>query len=335
MRRSLLASMAVIMGCSSDNNLFEQTRTDTWAQADNNEVDILWVIDDSASMAEEQDTLTAGFESFASQLEASGTDFQIGVITTSFDYDEPDRGVLLGDPPVLTADDDYEAAFAQRATVGIEGSDKEKGLEAATFALHPVMTLDGGPNQGFVRPDAQLLIVFVSDEEDCSDNGALEGQDPAACYLQFDELPPISRYIQDLRDLKDQIEQVQIGAIVGTSGSVCDDVVPGDRYVAAAALTGGLIGDICQADWSAMLGDLGLNASGIRTQFQLSAAAKPETLKVFVDDVEIPEDPQRGWTYDEDTWFVRFNKDAIPPRGSTVSARYTIQPGVPSPPAGS
>ena len=83
------------------------------------------------------------------------------------------------------------------------------------------------------------------------------------------------------------------------------------------------------------LADLGLNASGIRTQFQLSAAAKPETLQVFVDDEEVPEDPQRGWTYDPETWFVRFNKDAVPPRGSTISARYTIQPGVPSPPAGS
>ena len=335
----VLSLSAAGWGCASDNNVFDQINTDTWSQAPTNQVDILWVIDDSGSMAEEQDILNQGFSAFARQLEEpveageDVTDFHMGVITTSFDYTDPNRGRLVGDPPVLTRDDDYLAAFALRSTVGTEGSDKEKGLEAATFALHPSLTLDGGLNEGFVRKDAYLLVVFVSDEEDCSDNGALEGQPPEACYAEVDDLPPVQTYVEDLRDLKSDPAQVQIASIVGTQSSECADVLPGRRYVAAASLTGGLVGDICQGNWEGMLGDLGLNATGIHTQFQLTDAAKPETLEVVVDDVPVLADPVSGWTYDEATWYVEFHGSAVPPRGAAVSATYTVQPGVPEPTA--
>ena len=88
MRRAtpLLIACALSTACKSERDLFDQVNTDAFAQAPSNEVDILWVIDDSASMAEEQATLVAGFASFADQLEASATEFHLGVISTSFDY---------------------------------------------------------------------------------------------------------------------------------------------------------------------------------------------------------------------------------------------------------
>jgi hypothetical protein len=332
---STLWMVSVAVGCGSERNLFDQVQTDTWAQAPTDEVDILWVIDDSGSMAEEQASLIAGFASFAQQLDESGTRFQIGVITTSFDYTDPDRGVLIGEPPILTPADDYRTLFPQRTTVGTAGSDKEKGLEAAVFALHPTMTLEGGPNQGFVREDAQLLVVIVSDEEDCSDEGVLEGQPPEACYTQMDELPPVQHFLEDLQGLKDDSALVQVGAIVGLDQGACVDVYPGQRYMAAAALTGGVIGDICETQWNTMLTDLGLVATGISTRFQTSRAAKPETLEVHVDDTPVAADATDGWTYDEATWFLEFHGASVPPRGSSVTATYTVQPGVPAPVASS
>jgi hypothetical protein len=286
-------------------------------------------------MTEEQDTLVAGFNSFASQLEDSRTEFQLGVISTSFDYGDPERGVLKEDPPYLTPADDYEAEFASRATVGIGGSDKEKGLEAAVVALQPTMTLEGlgGPNEGFVRPDAQLLVIVVSDEEDCSDRGVLEGQPATSCYSDMEQLPPVAAFVQDLRNLKDDDSMVQVGVIVGTEGSVCSEQFLGSRYITAARLTGGLVGDICQDDWSTMLRDLGLNATGIHSQFQLTYAAKPETIQVWVDEAEVLEDPSAGWTYDDSTWYLTFHGDAIPARDSQITVKYTIQSGVNAPAA--
>ncbi len=100
----------------------------------------------------------------------------------------------------------------------------------------------------------------------------------------------------------------------------------GSRYQQVAALTGGIIGDICQTEWSGILEELGLNASGIRRSFQLSSAAQPDSIEVLVDDTVVD-----GWSYDIDTWFITFNKASIPPRGSVITAHYTIQSGVAEP----
>jgi hypothetical protein len=138
----------------------------------------------------------------------------------------------------------------------------------------------------------------------------------------------VPELVLDLQELKPTASQVQIGAIVAGEG--CPEY-PGSRYAQAAALTGGLHGDICQSDWSSMLGDLGLNATGIHTRFQLSRAAQPETLEVYVDETAIAEDPTNGWTYDADTWFLEMHGDGIPPRGSSLAVTYTVDPSRTSP----
>ncbi len=322
----------LVTGCESERDFAERTQTDYWYQSKNNEVDILWVVDNSCSMAEEQDTLAQGFTSFVSQMETSATDFHIGVISTSFDYSDPDRGKLLhddGEPAYLTLEDDYVGQFQKRAVLGVEGSDKEKGLEAADWALSPTMIT--GANSGFMRLDAQLLIVFVSDEEDCSDEGALEGEVAEECYRQRERLVPIPEYVDSFRGLKKNNGDVQVSAIVGTEDKTCEDAYPGARYIQTAAMTGGTVGDICTSDWSSMLADLGLTATGVRTSFQTSFAARPETLKVFVDEEEVMEDETDGWTYDSATWYVTFGPNAIPERDAEIYAEYTILSGAAEP----
>ena len=318
--------------CASDSSISDRTTVDAWSQAPNNEIDILWVVDDSCSMSEEQAALTQGFVSFVDEMEASGTNFHIGLITTSLDYSDPNRGQLVGDPPYLTVEDDYISAFQDRAIVGTQGSDKEKGLEAVSYALSPIMTLPGSPNEGFLREEASLLIVFVSDEEDCSDDGALEGRLAEDCYLERQLLTNVQQIVRDYWDIKGgDRERVQVGAIVGLDNGACEDAYPGRRYMDAAALTGGLIGDICSGDWSTILADLGLTAVGIKTKFRTSYLAKVDTLQVEVDEEEVPQDELNGWTYDESTWYISFHGDAIPDRGQQVVARYTIQPGATPP----
>ena len=332
----LLAMFSGAAACQSERSLFDQQGTDSWSQSPNDQVDILWVIDNSTSMLGEQALLAAGFEAFASQFEEAEApiDFHLGVITTAFENGDPQAGVLLGSPRVLTQEDDFEAEFARRAqeeVTTVVAANKEKGLGAAAFALSPSMTLPGGPNQGFLRRPAQLLVVYVSDEDDCSDKGVLDAEGPDACYELADRLPPVGDFLQPLWDAKDRRDLVQVGAIVGTEGSTCGEVFPGGRYVEAAELTGGLVGDICRNDWRGMLEQLGLTAIGIRTRFQLSDAAAESSIQVQVDGVEVPEDPADGWTYDAATWFIEFHGSAVPPRGSVIQATYRVVPGVPQP----
>lgn len=331
---TILMTVTLWGGCAIDNEFREQTQTDTFGQAANNIVDILWVIDDSNSMQAEQDLLADGFSAFAEAMEQSNTDFQLGVVSTSFD-ETGGGGVLLGDPPFLTnADAAYQEAFVERAQIGTGGSDKEKGLEAATFALGPTMVY-GGPNDGFLRPDGQLLVVFVSDEEDCSDRGALGNQPSDDCYLQAEKLEPVTTYVNELRSLKDDRNDINIGAIVGLSSSQCNEVeAAGDRYAQVAVSMGGIVADLCSSEWSGIMSRLGLNAGGIRESFKLTKAAQLDTLVVYVDDAEVAQDPTNGWTYDEATWFITFHGTSIPPRGATITAEYTVVAGVDEPDGG-
>jgi hypothetical protein len=328
---SLCLSAALLGACTTEYDGFSiQSTLDVWYQEPTDRVDILWVIDNSNSMGAEQDTLAAGFQSFAMELENTGTDFHLGVITTTFLYGDTNRGKLIGEPAYITPDDDYLRLFPERVKVGVDGDGKEKGLEAAAWALSSVMTEGVGPNAGFLRPDAHLLVVFVSDEDDCSDEGALDGLVNPSCYNRADELVAVDEYVASIETSKDWDEtgKVQLAGIVGpNSSSACDYAVPGSRYMEAARLTGGLVGDICQPDWSDMLYDLGLNAVGVHRTFELSHGAIEETFEVTIDDAVILPSEIDGWTYDDEMFAITFHGDAVPSRGSVIRADYDIQPG--------
>ncbi|MCB9688937.1 MAG: hypothetical protein H6735_28100 [Alphaproteobacteria bacterium] len=317
----------LLVACSSEGGFYNQVQVDAFTQAPNDEVDLLFVIDDSNSMREEQEALIRGFTDFMFELEEANSKFHLAVLSTSADSDDPQRGKLRGNPPYLTVDDDYLRGFAGRAAVGINGSDKEKGLEAAAAALSPDMV--DGPNAGFLRDDANLLITFVSDEEDCSDEGVLDGYDSDACYANSDFLHPVDDYIQQYVDAKHgQREKVTVSAIItpATGDPACDSGAAGYRYAYATHELHGTIGNICQSDWSSMLYDLGLTASGVITVFELRWNARPETIEVTVNEEPVAGDAANGWTYDDPTHSIEFHGTGVPPRGAEIVVRYEIQP---------
>ncbi len=159
-------------------------------------VDLLFVIDDSYSMADEQANLVASFPAFIAgitELLGATTDYRVGVITTD-DYVFNAPGCTrLGDlvtqtggeassaascgpfaegQPFMTDADDLAASFSCAAAVGISGASDEKPMEALTTLL----ARHGSPcNADFVRDDAVLVIVLITDEEDDGDSD----RDPA------------------------------------------------------------------------------------------------------------------------------------------------------------
>ncbi|MEX1361722.1 MAG: hypothetical protein AB1Z98_01245 [Nannocystaceae bacterium] len=167
-------------------------------------VDILFVIDDSGSMGGDQGTLARSFGTFVDVLEAQqvGANYRIGVTTTLGDgrlratscrsrlddfvsdssiygyKDERQRGCLdhclldtvgLAEPWVEKADGrtnlppgiTMAQALQCIGPQGISGSGFEMPLEAMRSAV-----LEDA--QGFLRSDALLAVVFVTDEADCS-----------------------------------------------------------------------------------------------------------------------------------------------------------------------
>jgi hypothetical protein len=89
--------------------------------------------------------------------------------------------------------------FACIATLGTGGCGFEQPLAASERAL-VLQARPGGPNDGFLRADAMLGIVFLSDENDCS------AADPAL----FDPVgdPPLPRRCVEMAHLLTPVSEI-------------------------------------------------------------------------------------------------------------------------------
>ncbi len=277
---------------------------DTFVQAPLPRVDLLFVVDDTASMAQEQEALAGEFGALATDLDAAEVAWQVGAVTTSLDGDE--AGWLQGSPWILTPDTtDRAAAFAEMIRVGTKGSSPEAGLAAAVEAL--ALSRTGGPNAGFRRPDALLHVVFVSDADDQSED-----------YLGVD---PVGAFLAALAD-----EEARTGLPARASGLVGDvpsgcssatgSAQPPFRYADAVAATGGVNVSICAPDFGPFLGSLGEASLAWRATFELTHAPEPGTLRVELDDL-----PAGDFTLDGAT--IEF--DAPPPPEAVITARYLVR----------
>ncbi|HEY0711367.1 MAG TPA: hypothetical protein VGF45_01740 [Polyangia bacterium] len=191
-----LVAWVVIAACTShplgvlppgpegeDNQLFPIEST--------KKIDLLFVIDDSGSMQEEQTSLRANFPRFMQELERGGLpDLQIAVISTDMGaggitVDDctgiGDGGrfqaaancpLQAGAPPYLKIDPQGRKnfdgaltdAFSCIANLGTGGCGYEHQLQSLRVSLS-----NNNPHLGtFLRSDAHLGIIIISDEDDCS-----------------------------------------------------------------------------------------------------------------------------------------------------------------------
>ncbi len=309
--RSLVLALVcvAIAACGSERGLALEPVVDQWVQAEGRTADVLWVIDNSASMAPEQELLARGFAAFAKQLEGRDFDLQFAITTTHVE----DRvgGRLLGRPPVLPLTTPALAVFQERATFAVRNAPRsglEQGLEAAARALEDPRDETAAPVD-FPRSDANLGVVVVSDEDDCS-------QPPEGFVgCAGAPLPTVKSLVDRILGWRDP-STVSVSAIVGVPQSYCE-VEPGSRYLKAAARTGGLVGDLCAESWADPLAGIGLAVAGDRVEFQLSAWPDEATLVVTVNDREPSRDE---YGYDAFRNALVFREP--PPGGAVVAARY-------------
>jgi hypothetical protein len=266
----------------------------------NRAVDLLFVIDNSGSMSQEHASLTNRFPELIASLTALGDDLpdlHIGVVTSDLgtgsislpggrcDATGGDGGRMtggrcaaLGGATFITDDlgpsgervRNYSGAltdaFACLADVGDEGCGFEQHLEAMRRALDPAT------NPGFLRRGAELAVIIVADEDDCStaDDRLFGSTDPALgplsdfrCFAQgvvCDPVPDprspglrtncrpnpapgylhtIEAYVTFLRDLKPDPTMISVGVIVGDPDPV-EVVTSGTTSTLAPSCTGGL-----------------------------------------------------------------------------------------------
>ncbi len=151
------------------------------------DVDVLFVVDNSGSMADKQARLAASFPGFASAILTrlpSARSVHVGVVATSAYYDGKPGGCLVtktsgpqstnaaclaGAPYLDARQPDFAARFACVAKVGSGGDDDEVPMKSLLGALSAANAQPGGCNAGFLRPEALLVVVVITDEDDVRD----------------------------------------------------------------------------------------------------------------------------------------------------------------------
>lgn len=305
-------SCALLAGCGVENLIRGEdpvvdepvVLVERFEQAPHAQVDILFVVDNTGSMSEEQLALSEGFEAFVLAVEDLSLAWQIGVVTTSLEPDE--LGILHGEPWIITpASGDPVGALEQAVDVGTDGAD-EAGLAAMVAALTDPDAVEA--NRGFRRPEAALHVVVLSDDDDDSD--AVLGSDPVGAALLVLDAQAI-----------DQGPEARLSAVIGDVPSGCrghgGEAFPGTRYAEVADATGGVVASICEADLGDIVEELAGLSAQYPTRFELQAVPDGPP-RVSVDGVRQDE----GWALESEPPAVVFEQ--APSGGSVVQVRYTL-----------
>ena len=331
---SLIALGLTLAGCPED-EIYRvpqaQVQVDVFDQKTAAEVDVLWVVDNSQSMAPIQNRIASRFVDFFNQLQGSKVDYHIGVVTTDADGEvgklRPYTGRAVSncagncfyisrdvacDDPASSESCDARLVFENLIHVGNTGANYEQGLMSAALALGLTNDAEGTPvpipeeNIEFLRPDADLHIIFVSDEDDFSHGREaywaaryytrlLEGAKGAGNENRVtvsaivgnpkapDGLEPIALCAR----WREAGESSGIDFRIGPENSArgCEDTNDtqrtnvarvGSKYLEVACNSGGVFASICDGDYSTTLDTLGANAAGLRRYFRLGRGEEME-----------------------------------------------------------
>lgn len=159
------------------------------------DVDILFMVDNSPSMNQEQENLGRNFPAFMDELKkipGGLPNVHIGVISSDMGAGPTpvgsctrpggDRGIFQVKPNcglnpnerfLISRENgsfnnfagDIGRVFSCMALLGVTGCGFEHQLQATRVALYESITPE---NKGFLRPNAYLAVILITDEDDCS-----------------------------------------------------------------------------------------------------------------------------------------------------------------------
>ncbi|MFL5319491.1 MAG: hypothetical protein ACJ790_07520, partial [Myxococcaceae bacterium] len=296
-------------------------QTDLFTQQDGSKVDVLFVVDNTASMVEEQPRLVAAIPSFVSAAQQKGVDLHVAVTTTGIDFASascpgganggeagrffPANGsstrILTSNTPNLSSALQTNVQVGRCAFV-------EQGFEATRRALTAPLvnhaddqrtSLPNDGNLGFLRSEAALAVVYVSDEDDHS-------PDDVDTYAQF------------LRTVKGQYQpqRATAFAIAPTAGGCSTAGGAGTRYSQMVQKTGGDVMSVCNSDYAPLLQQVANKAFSPQSKFTLSHKPDSGTIKVTVNGTELTS----GWSYDAGSNSVIFS--TMPAAGARIQIAY-------------
>lgn len=277
-------------------------------------VDILFIVDNSFSMIDNQRKLGDRLENFVTSL--GQIDWQIGVTTTDMSsgpyglkgslapFKNLGTNVLTKDAPNFLAE--FKNTIVREESVSCGGSTCPSSDERPIEALANAIAKKDSANAGFFRAAADLAVIVLSDEDERSKGGA-GAMSPVVALQTF------AAAFGDKKSL------TGYGLLVQPGDSSCKskqglDAAYGTFVSLLAQLTGGVIGSICNTDYSQTLQSIGKKIREVSVAFELKQSPNESTVQLTI----TPFDASLKWNVTGKT--VKFNK--APKKGTKIKISY-------------
>jgi len=216
-------------------------------------VDIIWVIDTSGSMNRFDEELLAGIEAMLLALPESG--WRLAMLSN-----DPGEASIEAQFPLVPGDDIVDAESMYNS---MGRGHREEGFDASYEYL-----MNNTYAQTWLRHDAALLVVFVSDEEEQSD----------------DHFPTVDGYVSWYQTQRGGSAYLASIVNLTPAESLCNtrnDVNTGYRYIEATNHFMGQVVDVCSEDWSAGVIDAATRLEPYE-HVQLTYEPIEESIRVFI-----------------------------------------------------
>jgi len=254
------------------------------------DIDILWVIDGSCSMGVHQTSLLNGIDHMINNLPVD-INWRLKMITAG-------DGSRVTQPTTfpLTRGDTITEALNMYSLLPFDAG--EEGFSAVqNYIMFDAYAAT------WMRYDAAILVVFVSDEREQSTITS------AAFSMWYTSQRPAS-YLAFIGH-------------VAPADSICpyapNSNMTGAKYIEAVNNLGGNIVDICEEDWSAGVDEATQKVRPIE-EYELEHIPYEDTLVVFEDGLPME---KALWHYDSSANTVYF--DVIPLESALVEMAYSIK----------
>ena len=225
------------------------------------EVDIIMVLDGSGSMSNNWDSVFDQIPTMATALQALNLDWRFTTVSA--------------DPTVNTSITNYITPFSTNVEWDLYGNfltiQALPGM-AETGLQSSFLTAANAANASYFRPEADLLWIFMSDEDDQS-------------VLSTTEWLDLWQYF------KTDGAQVMATSIVAILNTDCYEA-PGDRYITVS----NQVINICEGlgDWSTVFKPVEDRLTYQNLTYQLVGKPIPNTIEVWVGISQ-----STDWTYDQ------------------------------------
>lgn len=281
----------------------------------NNKVDVLMMIDNSSSMLPRQQKLAAQIPSMISSLNAQGMDYRIAIVTSDV-RTGGNGGKFIGSPAVLSnGTANLVSVLQNRVLQGeVPGADLESGLKSIQLALQG--DVNGG-SPVFVRDDAMLAILVLSDEDDFSSGSS-------SSYSNFIETVKKPFPSGNRSWIMNYIGVLPSDELCKTAGQYAD---PGARYLDLVDISGGVTASICNSSLGNAVTNVRTRINQFLSDYYFERQPKPETISVTRNGVSVPNSTTDGWSLQLDPksnkYFIRFSGSYLPVPTDKIIVNYS------------